>query len=43
MITKYEDYSWEQVYGLMRCTTKFDKFENLESENEKTEIEYFDY
>jgi hypothetical protein len=38
-----DDNSWEQVYGLMRCSTKFEKVENPDKELEFTEIEYFDY
>jgi hypothetical protein len=42
MITDTDDYSWEQVYGLMRCSTKFEgATENCE-ENDCFEIEYFD-
>ena len=41
MPTEFDDNSWEQVYGLMRCNTKFDQIFNVE--NEDKEINYFDY
>ena len=44
MINNTDDYSWEQVYGLMRCTTRFEGA-NIDSndDEENIEIEYFEY
>lgn len=41
MATEVDDYSWEQVYGLMRCNTKFDK--HKKSELEDDDLNFFDY
>jgi hypothetical protein len=35
-----DDYSWEQVYGLMRCTTKFEQNDKLELDGD---FNFFDY
>jgi hypothetical protein len=43
MELEFDDYSWEQVYGLMRCSTKFDRNLDNDSEEDITEIEYFNY
>ncbi len=42
-MTNYEDYSWEQVYGLMRISTKFEKDLDNDLEENITEIEFFNY
>ena len=38
---EFDDNSWEQVYGLMRCTTKFEK--KIKSELDDDDLNYFDY
>ena len=44
MITDTDNYSWEQVYGLMRCSTRFEGAmeKDVEEDTDYFEIEYFD-